>query len=140
MTPALPIRFGFTLLEVLIVLVLMGVASALVVPALRGAGTGAARPAVTVATRAQREAIRRAEALDLQVDDAGAWSLHVARTHELLDSGHVRLDSTVSSGTWVFDALGGCMPLANAVASAPFDALSCRAARASDETSGAGTP
>jgi prepilin-type N-terminal cleavage/methylation domain-containing protein len=125
--PSPTARLGFTLLEVLIVLVLMGVASALVVPAIRSDRSARGPGAPEISVRAQREAIRRAEAIQLRVDDRGAWTLRVARTGAALDSGMLQLDSTRRGGAWTFDALGGCMPIASDATLAPFDALACRA-------------
>lgn len=110
-------------------LVLIGVASALVAPVIRGAPTADATQ--TVVVHARREAIRRAESLRLVMGTSGAWTLAVARSLEVIDSGRVRAAST-PAGTWDFDALGGCLPSASETSAAPFDPLDCRAARGAD--------
>lgn len=68
-------RSGFTLVEILVVLVLMGLAVALVAPALvprRAAREGAL---ATVVSRARDAAARRGETMHLTVEPSGTWRL-----------------------------------------------------------------
>lgn len=70
-----PSRSGFTLLEVMVTLVLLVVATALVTPVLIAPSSGS--PSFDeVALSARSLAVRRAEPLTLQVDSAGRWAVH----------------------------------------------------------------
>ena len=140
-------RRGVTLLELLVVLVLMAIASALVLPAVRFPGIGSfdgealtpsknapsgeliQSPEVDgVLTQARRLAIKRGEPVRLRVATDGVWAIVSANSGQPIKSGRVsealswRPDVTV-------DAVGTCMlqptvvPSATAVA---WDALACR--------------
>ena len=65
---------GFTLLEIVVTLVLLGLAAAMVAPAFRrdSSPEGDTR---TVIAGARESAVRRAQTLILSVDDRGAWRL-----------------------------------------------------------------
>ena len=77
---------GFTLLEIVVTLVLLGLATALVAPAFRTSSTpDAGLPSVLAATR--ETAVRRAQTLVLQVDDRGAWRIVAAGDSSLLSTG-----------------------------------------------------
>jgi type II secretory pathway pseudopilin PulG len=64
-----------TLLELLVVLVLLGLAAAAVAPAVRGPVTEPADPRERTIAAARALAVRRAEALRLEIDAAGRWRL-----------------------------------------------------------------
>ena len=126
-----PVRRGVTLLELLVVLVLMGIAAAGVAPALRpplasraGDGRGPADVDELIAT-ARRTAIRRGEPLRLRVATDGVWALVAFRDGTLLSGGRLaaatrlasrRRDATPGTsarGTALdlrIDAMGSCMP------------------------------
>jgi prepilin-type N-terminal cleavage/methylation domain-containing protein len=134
-------RRGVTLLELLIVLVLMGIAAAVVAPMLRLATPAVASPAAAVLQRARQAAVRRAEPLRVELAADGAWRLTSQRDGVAIDSGSVaRADIPASgladAGAWLVDALGGCLPAPRDARSLPergglpYDALGCRDASA----------
>ena len=68
-------RAGVTLLVLLVVLVLLGLAAAAVSPALRAPRSVDADPLAATVARARALAVRRAEALRLEIDGDGRWRL-----------------------------------------------------------------
>ena len=114
---------GVTLLELLIVLTLMGIAAAVVAPsfATRSAAPVASR--VALVTSARRMAVRRAERLSLQLARDGAWTLRTLANGAVLDSG--RVADSLPNAELLLDALGGCVPARGEAAGAPFDPLTC---------------
>ncbi|MEO7363088.1 MAG: prepilin-type N-terminal cleavage/methylation domain-containing protein [Gemmatimonadaceae bacterium] len=140
-------RRGVTLLELLVVLVLMAIASALVLPAVRfpradtlegdpttPSSTSPLRALIQspevdgVLTQARRLAIKRGEPVRLRVATDGVWAIVSANTGESLESGRVA-EKLSWQPDLTIDAVGTCMlepmvvPRANAVA---WDALACR--------------
>ena len=115
-------RRGVTLLELLVVLTLMGVASALVVPALARRALQADGADVTIVVAARRTAIGRAEPLRLRLFADGAWTLTAQRDGAVVDSGHVR--DSLPAEDLLLDALGGCVPSPRGPARA-FDPMAC---------------
>jgi prepilin-type N-terminal cleavage/methylation domain-containing protein len=71
---ASPATSGFTLLEVVVTLVLLGLAAALVAPAIR-TDAGPADAFTTVVAQSREAAVRRSQTLVLQVDAHGRWQL-----------------------------------------------------------------
>jgi prepilin-type N-terminal cleavage/methylation domain-containing protein len=65
---------GYTLLEILVVLVLLGLSAALAVPVLSGAPRRAA-PLRDLVARARETAIERGEVVYLRLEPDGAWSI-----------------------------------------------------------------
>jgi len=65
---------GFTLLEIVVTLVLLGLAAAMVAPAFRRDPNPEGEMRAVVAG-ARESAVRRAQTLVLRVDDRGAWRL-----------------------------------------------------------------
>lgn len=120
-----PLRRGVTLLELLIVLTLMGVAAALVAPALVRPTAAPAPAGREIVNRARQQAIRRGEPLRVSLRANGEWVLTAQRDGAVVDSGHAK-DSLLPSDL-LLDALGGCIPTAGRDARA-FDLLSCTAA------------
>lgn len=144
-------RRGVTLLELLVVLVLMAIASALVLPAIRFPRSVASlqddgneaessatdrkpfglmpSPEVDeVLTQARRLAIKRGEPVRLRVATDGVWAIVAASSGEALESGHV-----AGALSWqpdlTVDAVGTCMlqsSVAPRVNAATWDALACR--------------
>lgn len=132
MTAARPSRRGVTLLELLIVLVLLGMASALVAPMLGSTGARGNAADDTTApliARARALAVRRAEPLTLTLASTGTWTIRTVRGDAAIDSGAMRSRSAESlrAASYTFDALGGCLPGAHETTDEPFDALACRA-------------
>lgn len=132
-------RRGVTLLELLIVLTLIGVTTALVLPVFGGRPgdeAGHEQGVARVLSTGRREAIRRAQTLRLTVAEQGAWTLRGVRDGVVIDSG--RLDAAISVNETAItidvtiDAMGGCLPAGRA-STAParsFDPLSCTFERA----------
>jgi prepilin-type N-terminal cleavage/methylation domain-containing protein len=122
---------GYTLIEVIVVLVLMALAAALVAPAF----VTPHRPEAAIMTligQARALAIRRAEAMELRIEVSGAWRL---------DGGASQQAGPVATGaispapaaalTLVFSPLGSCASdVATASAAEPLhlDPLTCEAA------------
>ncbi|WP_373057731.1 prepilin-type N-terminal cleavage/methylation domain-containing protein [Gemmatimonas sp.] len=118
-------RAGLTLLELLMVLVILAITTALVPLAWRSprATEGSALDGLTQTAR--HEAIRRGEELRLQVDADGAWVLAARDGTEILETG--RIAAPAAPVLLRVDALGTCRPgneLAGSGAS--FDMLGCR--------------
>ena len=68
-------RAGFTLIEIAVVLILMGVAVALVAPAFVSRRPADERGLAAVVRTARGAAIKRGETVTLRVDPAGRWEL-----------------------------------------------------------------
>lgn len=123
-------RSGVTLLELLVVLVLLGMAAALVVPSIRFAVRDTAG---TSLERARAVAVRRGQSVRMTVSETGAWS--VAATADT--AGVILLSGTgdQASGSGVarsvvISALGLCMPEGPVVVGTPpWDPARCRPAR-----------
>jgi type II secretory pathway pseudopilin PulG len=98
-----------TLLELLVVLVLLGLAAAAVAPAVRAPVTEPGDPRARTIAAARALAVRRAEALRLEIDAAGRWRL-LARDSVLqtgaLPTGGAPLHLAISP-------LGICVPEAD---------------------------
>ena len=74
-TRSLIARPGFTLLEVLVVLILLGVGFGLAVPAFVTPQDGATDDVQRILSTARRAAVRRAEAITVSVGPAGDWTI-----------------------------------------------------------------
>ena len=122
---------GYTLIEVIVVLVLMALATALVAPALVTPRDHTA--AITdVIGHGRALAIRRAEAVELRVAPSGAWRLDGIASSEAgpLATGTMTAPPAAAI-TLVFSPLGACAPdVATAVAatSLHLNPLTCEAA------------
>lgn len=140
------VRRGVTLLELLVVLVLMAIATALVVPALRfpsaslateagGSLTGhwqsglIPTPEVDgVLAGARRLALRRGEPVRLRVASDGVWAVAPLKGGEAIQTGRV-----TQALSWqpdlTIDAMGTCVLAPNVLpraGAAAWDALACR--------------
>ncbi|MEO7996716.1 MAG: prepilin-type N-terminal cleavage/methylation domain-containing protein [Gemmatimonadaceae bacterium] len=141
-------RRGVTLLELLVVLVLMAIAAALVLPAIRFpradvlqgdeniGTTGDANASALmqspevdgVLTQARRLAIKRGEPVRLRVATDGVWAIVSANSGKAIESGRVA-EALSWQPDLTVDAVGTCMlqptvvPRSNATA---WDALACR--------------
>jgi prepilin-type N-terminal cleavage/methylation domain-containing protein len=69
---------GFTLLELIVVLILLAVAAGVVAPSLLSTSSTPKSEVQVLIGSARREAIRRGKTVQLRVDRSGAW--HVAGT------------------------------------------------------------
>ncbi len=139
-------RVGVTLLELLVVLVLMGIASALVVPALRfpaasmGSDDGGslsrvqqsgliATPEVDgVLANARRLALRRGEPVRFRVSTDGVWAIVALNGGEAIQNGRVAQPLSWQPDLTI-DAVGTCVLSPNVVpraGAAAWDALACR--------------
>ncbi|WP_411280580.1 prepilin-type N-terminal cleavage/methylation domain-containing protein [Gemmatimonas sp.] len=118
-------RAGLTLLELLVVLVILAITTAIVPLAWRSprAAEGSALDGLTQTAR--REAIRRGEELRLRVDADGSWVLAARDGTDIIETGHSAApDEPVSIRV---DALGTCRPGSDIAGSGvSFDMLRCR--------------
>ena len=149
--PSLPVRRGVTLLELLVVLVLMGIAAAVVAPALRPPAEGrigaqrSPATAETLVAEARRTAIRRGEPLRLRLDPDGAWALVTFREGEILTGGRIDLGASATALDLRIDAMGSCTPAGGLDArlraeGRTFDPLACDALRTGTAGREARTP
>lgn len=132
-------RRGVTLLEIVIVLSLMGMAAAIVAPVLARRAFTDERADLVALTNARRRAVQRAEPLHFVMQSSGAWRLSGARDAAVIDSGTVSLASSAlassaladgtSSMDVMIDALGACVPARQASSIQLFDPLSCAVPR-----------
>jgi prepilin-type N-terminal cleavage/methylation domain-containing protein len=75
---ARPGSHGLTLLEMVVVLVLLGIALSLSVPSLVPSRAGADDPLQRVLDTARRTAVRRAETLSVGIEANGRWSIEAS--------------------------------------------------------------
>lgn len=126
-------RAGYTLLEVIVVLVLLTVAAAVIAPSLFPNPPEPTSEVRTLVDNARKASVRRGEMLHLRIERSGTWQAIVGSPprRELLMSG--RLSHPVSSRVeLVFSPLGTCAPTAEsgpAVALPAYDALTCQERR-----------
>ena len=101
-------RPGYTLVEMLVVMVLLAVAAAVVAPSLMFRREDSLSFSKLVATGRQA-AIRRAEVLRLHIERSGDWELtEDSSSGEILMRG--RLSNTWGSADLLFSPLGTCGP------------------------------
>ena len=121
-------RRAVTLLELLVVLALLGLAAGVVLPALRPAGTGPSDRVAAVVARARAQAQARGEALVLVVTGDGTWTLGVADEEApLLASGQAAGAPRVP---WALRLTprGACLPItALPPPLVPWDVAACAA-------------
>lgn len=128
-------RAGLTLLELLVVLAILAITTAVVPLAWRSprAPDGSALDGLTQSAR--REAIRRGEELRLRVDVDGTWVLAARDGTDILETGRIAIETATVPTTAVslrVDALGTCRPGSDSEAtngassSVSFDMLGCR--------------
>ncbi|MGZ8414640.1 MAG: prepilin-type N-terminal cleavage/methylation domain-containing protein [Gemmatirosa sp.] len=118
-----PARRGVTLLELLVVLLLLGLAAALAAPRLlRPRAADAGDPLARTVAMGRALALRRAEALRLEIDADGRWRL-VARDSVLQRGALPTATTPLRLG---ISPLGVCMPEPADDAPAPaWDAAAC---------------
>lgn len=122
-------RAGLTLLELLVVLVILAITTAIVPLAWRSPRATDASALDGLTQRARREAIRRGEELRLRVEADGAWVLAAREGTDVLETGRIAAPAAVVSLR--VDALGTCRPgematTGNATSGVSFDMLGCR--------------
>ncbi|MEO6055408.1 MAG: prepilin-type N-terminal cleavage/methylation domain-containing protein [Gemmatimonadales bacterium] len=122
---------GFTLLEVVVVLILLGIASAVVAPSLLVRPSPASAEAMMQALvrNAREAAIRRGEMVRLTVHRSGEWQATAGTppTRELLMSGRLTRPPVLPADL-LFSPLGTCAPSIQSDGGAPFgafDSLTC---------------
>jgi prepilin-type N-terminal cleavage/methylation domain-containing protein len=120
---------GFTLIEMLVVLVLLGMAAALVAPAIRSFGP--ARPTLSSVIPAARDAAaRRGETVYLRIAESGEWRMDGAASSEAGPITTGRLDPFPDLPlTIIVSPLGSCafdLRSAQAVHSIRLDPLTCK--------------
>lgn len=119
-------RRGFTLVELLVVLVLMGLAIGLVAPALRPPEAPSESALAPLLRAGRSAAIRRGEPTLLTVERDGRWQLAGrASPGDLLADG--RIAAPRARFSVVFSPLGTCAPdVASGAAEAlPIEMLDC---------------
>ena len=114
---------GFTLLEILVTLLVLGLSAALVAPLFR-ADTPPDDDLRAVLTGARETAVRRAQTLVLSVDQRGAWRIAAAHDSTTVAKGQFR-DGTSNLQIRV-SPLGACLNEGATVA-ITVDAVGCSA-------------
>ena len=112
---------GFTLLEIVVTLVLLGLAAAMVAPAFRR-DTSRDSDIRAVVASAREAAVRRAQTLVLHVDDRGAWRLTPVRDTASIRSGV--LPESRETLTLRISPLGACFHEEPSIAP-KWDAIAC---------------
>ncbi|MBA3892953.1 MAG: prepilin-type N-terminal cleavage/methylation domain-containing protein [Gemmatimonadales bacterium] len=123
------VRIGFTMVEVIVVLVLLALASAIVAPSLFTSHPEESSEMRAIVGRVRTAAIRRGETVRLRIGQTGAWQA-VAGTSsggELLMSGQLSgLPADLTD--LILSPVGTCAPAVGSVwpdALAAFDPLTC---------------
>lgn len=121
--PRLPASAGFTLIEVLVVLMFMALAAAVVAPAL----VPPAQPSVPAFSEllesSRRAAVRRGEALTLRVERDGRWQLSAqsrGREYPLRSGQGERFATPIRL---VISPIGTCAPAIDARSAAVLSGL-----------------
>jgi prepilin-type N-terminal cleavage/methylation domain-containing protein len=121
-------RSGYTLLEVIVVLVLLAVAAAVVAPSLLDSRPDRSSALQTLVSQARAASVRRGVVVRLTIDRSGVWRATVGTgsQRELLMAGRL-VDSPETATDLLFSPLGTCGP---AVPSDPqtldeYDPLTC---------------
>lgn len=116
---------GFTLLEIVVTLVLLGLAAAMVAPAFRR-DTSPEVDVRSLVAGARESAVRRAQTLVLRVDDRGAWRLTPIGDTTSIGTG--MLSEGGQPLALVIGPLGTCFNVGS-VAAANWDAIACAPGR-----------
>jgi type II secretion system protein H len=124
----MPRRSGFTLIEMLVVLILMGLAAALVLPALLPPHHDDSALKALLGS-AREAAARRGEVVSLQIDATGQWRMAAAANplEGTFGTGSVQPFLT-SSVTLLVSPLGSCafdLRSAAAAGAVALDPLTC---------------
>jgi type II secretion system protein H len=114
------VRSGFTLVELLVVLVVMGLMVSLVAPAVIPRPTPNERGSLAPVIRFAREAaVRRGESVHLRIDAAGAWRVDGSSSSE---------DGPLATGRLEGYDHGAATLVASPIGTCAFDARSARMA------------
>jgi len=122
---------GFTLLEVVVVLVLLALAAAVVAPSLLSTRPENASEIQALVGSTRQAAVRRGETVHLRIDRTGAWQA-IAGTEPGQDpmmSGQLA-GPPASPADLIFSPFGTCAPAVESAADetlAAFDPLTCEA-------------
>ena len=124
-------RTGFTLIEMIVVLAVMGLAAMLVLPALRTAGRGDSG-LQTIVTAARAAAAHRGELIYLRIESDGAWHMEGGGSplEGELTGGRITPLATVPL-TLIVSPVGSCAFDVRSAAGAPpvlRDPLTCEIA------------
>ncbi|MGD8319600.1 MAG: prepilin-type N-terminal cleavage/methylation domain-containing protein [Gemmatimonadota bacterium] len=124
---------GFTLVEIVVVLVVLGLGAALVAPALLPPRQEEPTSLGAVIARVQDVAARRGETLLLDVSPAGTWAAFgtASREEEALGAGALEGTVPLRAFTLRVDPLGSCGLTLEADTAGwrpPVDPLTCRLA------------
>ena len=119
---------GYTLLEVIVVLILLSIAAAVVAPSLLSPSPDQASSLRAIISNAREAAVRRGEMVRLHIDRSGAWQAIAegSAPGERLMVG--QLSDTRGAADLLFSPLGTCAPSPEtlvAPAFAEFDPLTC---------------
>ena len=119
-------QFGFTLVELIVVLVILALAAAIVAPSLISSRSEASTELSRLVGSAREAAVRRGEAVLLRTDRAGSWKIIAGAPprEEILKSGQLT-DAHADRVELVFSPLGTCGPPAEAAPIVGFDPLIC---------------
>lgn len=119
-------RRAFTLLELLVVLVLLGLATAIVLPAFRVPAQAATESPLS---RARALAVQRGETLRLEAQGEGRWRVTAAAdtaTTALLDGDGMDPHALGGAQSVLVTALGTCLPEGPSLPDgAPWDPVRC---------------
>jgi len=115
-------RRGVTLPELLVVLVLLGLGSAIVLPLVRRGGAHTDRSDGRLVAEARRLAIGRAQPVRFRLAATGGWSV-TAASGAVLSAGTVPGDHPAMD--LVIDPLGGCLPVASPTQVQVIDPMTC---------------
>jgi general secretion pathway protein H len=116
-------RAGVTLVELLVVLMVVGVATTVVVPALRPGGP-AIDASIDPIVAARRLAVQRGEALQLTMQSSGAWQ--VVRTSDPDEVVAQGIGADSSAAVLAMLPSGSCVPVTIAVMRGSWDPVQCR--------------
>jgi prepilin-type N-terminal cleavage/methylation domain-containing protein len=114
-------RAGVTLVELLVVLMVVGVATTVVVPVLRPAG-----PAIDASI--DPVTVQRGEALQLTMQSTGAWQVVRSSDPDEVVAQGIGADS--SAAVLAMLPSGSCVPVTIAVTRGSWDPVQCRWASA----------
>lgn len=117
---------GYTLLEMIVVLVLLTIAAAVVAPSLHLPGTNDPASLKAVIGKTRETAVRRGELVRLHIAPSGVWQANAGTTPETLMAG--RLNGTMErSIDLVFSPVGSCgaTPETTSQATEEIDPLTC---------------
>ncbi len=119
-------QVGFTLLEVVVVLVLLALAAAIVAPSLLSTHPENASEIQALVGSTRQAAIRRGETVRLRVNRSGAWQA-IAGTEpgsDLLMSGQLAGQPATTTDL-IFSPLGTCAPAVESGSVVALDPLTC---------------